>query len=264
MESNTYARPRGAPRLPSHDETTSTRERLILTAERLMAEEGIGRVSLRRINTEAGARNLSAVHYHFNSLEGIISAIFDYRMPDVDRRRNEMIGELVAAGQQRDLAHVLHAVVWPLAELLLSGARANSYVRFLAEVSRTPSLDNWTASRSRHRRGLVRCYVMVRRIVDTVPKGLLHVRMVLGLREAIYALADVERVVIARQPGLRDALVLYHASDLITRLERSLTAPASEATRMAQRALEVSATGRRAPLFGIDALWALGDPRDHA
>lgn len=258
----TYASPRSAAKPATLDDTMGTRERLILTAERLMAEEGIGRVSMRRINAEAGARNLSAVHYHFASLDGIVSAIFDYRMPDIDRRRNEMLGELLAAGQQGELSHVLHAAVWPLAELLLSGARANSYVRFLAEVSRVPRLDSWTASRGFNRRGLVRCYVLIRRTVRGVPKGLLHVRMILGMREAIYTLADVDRAIVDRHPELRDPLVLYHTSDLVTRLERSLTAPVGEATRMAQRVLEASASDRSAPLFGVDAMWALGDSPD--
>ena len=47
-----------------------TRERLLLTAEKLLGERGINGVSLREITREAGQRNASALHYHFGSRDG--------------------------------------------------------------------------------------------------------------------------------------------------------------------------------------------------
>lgn len=238
-----------------------TRERLLLTAERLIAEEGVGQVSMRQINAEAGARNLSAVHYHFGSLEGVIAAIFAHRMGAVERRRSAMLDELVAGGAERaGLQEILHAVVWPLAEQMLSQAGDNHYVRFLAAINRTSRFDSWSVVRPRHRRGLVRSYVMLRRLLPDLPKEVLHMRMIIELRTLMYTLADVDVMIRDRHPALRDSLVIFHASDLVTRIAAALMAPLSEATRMARRVLQASGASERAPLFGVDAIWAVGRP----
>src|SRR2546429_3278612 len=65
----------------------STKEQLVLTAERLFALHGLDGVSLRQISTEAGNANNSAVQYHFGSKERLIQAIFEYRIPALARRR---------------------------------------------------------------------------------------------------------------------------------------------------------------------------------
>ena len=50
----------------------TTKTRLIRAAERLFAENGLGAVSVRDITRAAGAKNESALHYHFGSKEALI------------------------------------------------------------------------------------------------------------------------------------------------------------------------------------------------
>ena len=71
--------------------------RLVLTGERLFAIRGIEGVSLRQIAAEAGSGNNSAVHYHFKSKEGLIRAIFRYRLPQLISERR-----LLRAGCEPD------------------------------------------------------------------------------------------------------------------------------------------------------------------
>jgi AcrR family transcriptional regulator len=52
-----------------------TRERLLHTALKLYAAEGIHAVSLRRISAEAGSKNSAAMHYHFKNRMGVLEAI---------------------------------------------------------------------------------------------------------------------------------------------------------------------------------------------
>lgn len=59
------------------DTPNNTKRKLVLAALNLFAKEGINAVSMRTINTEAGAKNASAVHYHFGNKVGIISAVID-------------------------------------------------------------------------------------------------------------------------------------------------------------------------------------------
>ena len=53
----------------------STKTALIRSAERLFAEKGLGTVSVKEITRAAGARNPSAVHYHFGNVETLINQI---------------------------------------------------------------------------------------------------------------------------------------------------------------------------------------------
>ena len=53
----------------------STRERMLMTALRLYAEEGLDRVTLRKISVESGCSNTAAAQYHFRNRDGLIMAI---------------------------------------------------------------------------------------------------------------------------------------------------------------------------------------------
>ncbi|NND68189.1 MAG: TetR family transcriptional regulator, partial [Halioglobus sp.] len=52
-----------------------TRERLLLTALALYAQEGLHAVSLRRISAESGSKNSAAMHYHFENQLGVLRAL---------------------------------------------------------------------------------------------------------------------------------------------------------------------------------------------
>src|SRR6516225_8182566 len=64
---------------------------LILAAERLFAERGIEGVALRQVNQAANQKNMSAAHYHFGSRDGLVNAVLVYRLPELDRRRGELL-----------------------------------------------------------------------------------------------------------------------------------------------------------------------------
>ncbi len=53
----------------------STRQRLLVTALHLYAQEGLHAVSLRRISAAAGSKNSAAMHYHFANKLGVIEAL---------------------------------------------------------------------------------------------------------------------------------------------------------------------------------------------
>jgi AcrR family transcriptional regulator len=71
----------------------STKEVIVLVAERLFAQHGINGVSLRQIGAAAGKSNNSAVQYHFGSKDGLIEAILGYRLPGFHQRRALLIAE---------------------------------------------------------------------------------------------------------------------------------------------------------------------------
>jgi AcrR family transcriptional regulator len=72
------------------DGVDSTKRQIVLTAERLFAEQGIAGVALRQIGLSAGSANKSAVQYHFGSKTELVQAIFDYRLGDLHARREDL------------------------------------------------------------------------------------------------------------------------------------------------------------------------------
>jgi AcrR family transcriptional regulator len=77
--------------MPAED----TRDRILDTAERLFATQGIDATSLRHITAEAGV-NLAAVHYHFGSKEALVRAVFGRRLGPLNQERLRLLDECEA------------------------------------------------------------------------------------------------------------------------------------------------------------------------
>jgi len=111
---------------------TPSKTRLILTAERLFAERGIEGVSLREVASVAGQANNAAVHYHFKSRQGLVGAIFAYRVAQMDLIRSKMLRRLVTAGQERDLRALLSVLLLPHVGLV-DERGTHPHARFLSQ-----------------------------------------------------------------------------------------------------------------------------------
>ena len=94
----------------------TTKIRLIRAAERLFAENGLGAVSVRDITRAAGAKNESALHYHFGSKEALIRAVFADRIKDIDSKRLALMEEMDAAGEGNDMVRVMETTIAPMLE----------------------------------------------------------------------------------------------------------------------------------------------------
>lgn len=100
---------------------TDTKSDLLEAAERLFAEHGIARSSLRAITQEAGA-NLAAVNYHFGSKEGLVRAVFARRLEPLNRERLALLDRcLESARGEPKLECVLHALVGPALQMMRDG-----------------------------------------------------------------------------------------------------------------------------------------------
>ena len=116
---------------------TDTRTRLLATAERLFAERGIDAVSLREITRESGARNAIALQYHFEDRAGVLQAIFDKHVPEVEARRHAMLDEYEARGEQ-DVRALASALVRPLAAKLADRDGGLHFLQIYAELIDRP------------------------------------------------------------------------------------------------------------------------------
>lgn len=107
-----------------------TRAKLIATAERLVAEQGLGSVSVRDITSAAGV-NPASLHYHFGSKDGLIRAVLEDRDPIISSLRSKHLDALPAKPTVAELAD---AMVSPVYEMVTIEAGEASYVGFLAAL----------------------------------------------------------------------------------------------------------------------------------
>ena len=90
----------------------TTTERLVSAAEHLFAAHGIDGVSLREINRAAGARNASALQYHFRDRDGLLRAVMVKHGREVEARRHAMLDAYEADGAT-DVRALAGALVRP-------------------------------------------------------------------------------------------------------------------------------------------------------
>lgn len=117
--------------------------RMIDEAERIAAEQGLGAMSLRSVQTAAGQRNKSAAQYHFGSREGLIERIAAYRMAPINERRTELLEALDPTPDMQDLVSVL---VVPTAEAVL-GVATSYWARFVVAGWSDPTVADVVSER---------------------------------------------------------------------------------------------------------------------
>jgi AcrR family transcriptional regulator len=117
----------------------STRQRILVVAERLFAERGIGFVSVRDITTEARA-NIAAISYHFGSKDGLLEAIVVERAAQLGKRRNELL-DAIEASPEPDLRDLVAALVVPIAEMAADhDGGGRHWIRVRADLRGKPEM----------------------------------------------------------------------------------------------------------------------------
>jgi AcrR family transcriptional regulator len=111
---------------------SDSKHRIILAAEALFAKYGIEGASLREISARAGQSNNSAVQYHFGSRDGLVQAVFEHRMFQMEARRGEMLAAARARGTLDDIRTLFEILFLPQLDLHdLDGN--HSYAHFLCQ-----------------------------------------------------------------------------------------------------------------------------------
>jgi AcrR family transcriptional regulator len=151
--------------------------RLILAGEQSFAKNGINGASMREIASRAGQGNHAAVQYHFGSREGLVRAIFDYRMEQMEEARGEMLARAERQGGLKDARTLLEIVLLP--QLDLQDADGNhSYASFLSQYllqSRSPEFGDFSGSEPPN---LTRALRLLRDRVDYLPPYVAQRRLI--------------------------------------------------------------------------------------
>ena len=117
-----------------------TKTELLRSAERLIAEKGLGSVSVKMITTDAGARNPSAVHYHFGSIESLIKEVFAKRFREIEEERVRRLEQVKQTNPSERLIDLWAAAIGPFMEACLE-ENGRMYVSFCLQFAADPRCD---------------------------------------------------------------------------------------------------------------------------
>lgn len=201
-----------------------TRDLMLLTARRLIAERGVDGVGVRDILKAAGVRNGGAMHYYFGSKDDLIRELLSNGLTRIDERRIRLLKEAEQAGPEPDLATLVDILVRSQLSLSTHPKGEDSFIRFMVAV-RNSRLDLFEAvAAGVGEAGYQRIIEHIRRTTPLAP-DVLRRRMafmseligsVLAKREA--ALVHGDRDAVWANAGL--------AADLTTAAVALLNAPA--------------------------------------
>ena len=118
-----------------------TRTALLEAAADLFFEKGMENTSIREIVSRAGQSNASALHYHFGSRTGLLTALIPYGAKDIEVVRERMVNELKADHKEDDLLSLIHAHAYPLIEVAANKPNSVRHLSILVQVINTPNLD---------------------------------------------------------------------------------------------------------------------------
>jgi AcrR family transcriptional regulator len=202
-------------------ETAPTADRLISAAEQLFALHGIDGISLREINRAAGARNGSALQYHFRDRNGLLRAVMAKHHRDVEARRHAMLDAYEAEGRE-DVRALAGALVRPLAAKLADDDGGVEYLQILADLINRPRPVINPADLDDPASSIFRWRTLVGHLLEDDATRL-HRRFV-AIRFAAVELGRRAR----SAPHSDDRLFTSHLVDLVAGV---LTTPLSDETR---------------------------------
>lgn len=191
-------------------------EKLLDSAERLFAQQGVLTASVRDITVLAGQRNASAMHYHFGGREGLVAAVLARHGGRVAHDRALLMAEL---GNETHIASLMRVVVEPLAHRLLedSGCR---YLLILEQCLTIPGLASPDALHDDSMQGL---RSTLQKALTWIPGHVLRRRFEFVIAALLGALAVRAR---ARLDAvqLTDSDTVY-IDDLVEMLAAAMAAP---------------------------------------
>jgi AcrR family transcriptional regulator len=163
---------------------------MIAAAEQLVAERGLGAVSMRMVGEAAGQRHHSAVQFHFGTWEGLLQSIAADRMGPINQRRLAMLQRLDGEGRRADVRGLVEALVVPLATWTIRRP-GSFYARFLAVSYADPQWSS-AVQRTAQGAGYERWRDQLERALPELPIGVRRVRVDHVVSMVIAALARWE------------------------------------------------------------------------
>jgi AcrR family transcriptional regulator len=115
-------------------DSESSREKLIVSAERLFADRGFDGVSVRDIANAAGV-NSALVGYYFRGKEGLLSEVYTRHCEPMKRERARLLEEYSKTAKGPTLEQVIEAFIRPSLEVTTDKNGRTDFTRLRAVLS---------------------------------------------------------------------------------------------------------------------------------
>ncbi len=165
---------------------TGTVDELLSVAERLFAERGIENVALTQIVAASSQRNRSALHYHFGSRGGVLTAVLNRRLGPINTRREDMLDALPP---DATALQIVRATMAPLGLVDVEEAWGADYLSILAQVTYHPRLLGEQSVEDEKLTGLRRTRRLLAAAAPHLPDALLAQRLKWLTDSVVFALA---------------------------------------------------------------------------
>jgi len=209
----------------------STKGRLLRTAERLFAQNGIDAVSMRSICVEADQRNNTALQYHFGDKQNLVEAILADRMTAINERRALVLQQIREDGCEGDLHRLVTALVAPFTDQLCDDTGGRHYVRFAAQLFSGGNAVELLTDRRPWTDAFHAIVDLIRACLSDVPEEVMAGRLTLMASQLVHATAAKEFELAESDPRLRSESVERFTGDLVDYIVGGLTAPVSQARK---------------------------------
>jgi AcrR family transcriptional regulator len=127
-------------------DTFATRKRIIDTAEKLFADNGVEATSLLDITKAAEQKNRSALQYHFKNKDGMLHAVLDKHALGIAEQRTAMLDRLEAANDY-SLYDLVGTLVQPLASQLDNKDGGREFLKIHSELMNSERYRNFRKER---------------------------------------------------------------------------------------------------------------------
>jgi AcrR family transcriptional regulator len=111
-----------------------TREALLEQGALLFARHGVAGVTARQLHEAVGARNESALHYHFGDRDGLAMEILKVHLAAIEARRAPLVAAIEADGRTGDVPALVRALAAPMAADL-DEPLGRAHLRLVAHMS---------------------------------------------------------------------------------------------------------------------------------
>lgn len=184
----------------------NTKKELLRAAERLFAEKGFADVSGKDIMRAAGARNESALQYHFGDINKLIEEVFSERFKDIESQRAARIAALDAAGKGDDVVALLQASIGPMFEACLEES-GRLYARFAVQLTTDPRFNLAALSQNTEHSSITTLRTRLAAKLNHLSADDRDARLRLGLTISLFQAHDFARHVAAgAAPPIADAV----------------------------------------------------------
>ena len=196
-------------------------------AEKLIAERGIENVSIREIVDAAGQKNESALQYHFQNLNGLITALHASRDAEIRAKRSVLLQALGEEPFEPSLRQICKLMVAPAFELARAKPDFRCYIKAFGHEITLAEESTLIMTSRKGGQGARQTGILLRKALHHLDDDAFQRRMDGALRFVSASMSNH-----ARQNGaFRGVHAELFFSSLIDALVGLLSAPLSDETK---------------------------------